>query len=53
MRESRLRWFGHVQSKDKDYISKRKLHITRPGKRERKKREDNIIWIKVRKIITR
>ena len=40
MRESRLRWYGHVMTRDKEYIGRRAMEIelTRKRKRGRQKR---------------
>ena len=35
LRESRLRWFGHVQRRDEDYVGKRTMRIELPGRRRR------------------
>lgn len=35
VRESRLRWFGHVLRREEEYVGKRILSMTLPGKRKR------------------
>lgn len=35
VREARLRWFGHVQRRDNDYIGRRMLSFELPGRRPR------------------
>ena len=35
VREARLRWFGHVQRRDSEYIGRRMLELELPGKRSR------------------
>ena len=35
VREARLRWFGHVQRRDSEYIGNRMLRLELPGKRPR------------------
>ena len=35
VREARLRWFGHVQRRDSEYIGRRMLSLELPGKRSR------------------
>ena len=35
VRETRLRWFGHVQRRDSEYISGRMMRLELPGRRSR------------------
>ena len=35
LREARLRWYGHVQRRDEEYIGKRMLEMQLPGNRRR------------------
>ncbi|KAK3548096.1 hypothetical protein QTP70_004523 [Hemibagrus guttatus] len=35
VREARLRWFGHVQRKESEYIGRRMLDMELPGRRQR------------------
>ncbi|KAF3697499.1 hypothetical protein EXN66_Car013179 [Channa argus] len=35
VREDRLRWFGHVQRRNCEYISRRMLRLELPGRRSR------------------
>ena len=35
LRESRLRWFGHVQRRDEDHVGKRTMRMELPGRRRR------------------
>ena len=35
LRESRLRWYGHVMRRDDDYIGRRMIDMELPGKRKR------------------
>ena len=34
VREARLRWFGHVQRRNTEYIGRRMLEMELPGKRQ-------------------
>ncbi|KAK3555149.1 hypothetical protein QTP86_009988 [Hemibagrus guttatus] len=44
VRETRLRWFGHVQRRESEYIGRRMLDMELPGRRQRgrPKRSDQI-----------
>ena len=35
VREARLIWFGHVQRRDREYISRRMMRFELPGRRSR------------------
>ncbi|MCJ8736382.1 hypothetical protein PDJAM_G00257730 [Pangasius djambal] len=35
VREARLRWFGHVQRREREYIGRRMLDMELPGRRRR------------------
>ena len=35
MRESRLRWYGHVMRRDQEYVGRRMMEMELPGKRRR------------------
>ena len=35
MRESRLRWYGHVMRRDKEYLGRKMIEMELPGKRKR------------------
>ena len=35
MREGRLRWYGHVMRRDKEYVGRKMLEMELPGKRKR------------------
>ena len=35
MREGRLRWYGHVMRRDREYVGKKMIEIELPGKRKR------------------
>ena len=35
VRESRLRWYGHVKMKDPEYVGNKVLEMANPGKRRR------------------
>ena len=35
MRESRLRWYGHVMRRDQEYVGKKMMEMELPGKRKR------------------
>ena len=35
VRESRLRWFGHEQRRDNEYICRRMMRLELPGRRSR------------------
>ena len=35
VREARLRWFGHVQRTDSEYIGRRMIKMELPGRRQR------------------
>ncbi|KAI5109063.1 hypothetical protein C0J45_0460, partial [Silurus meridionalis] len=37
VREARLRWFGHVQRRDMNYIGRRMLRMEPPGRRRRER----------------
>ena len=41
MRKGRLRWYGHVMRRDKEYVRRKMMEMELPGKRRRgRKRED-------------
>ena len=42
LREKRLRWFGHVQRRDKDDATRKILQVTVDGKRNRGR--PKLIW---------
>ena len=35
MREGRLRWYGHVMRRDKEYVGRKMMGMELPGKRKR------------------
>ena len=35
MKESRLRWFGHVMRRDQEYVGRKMMEMELPGKRKR------------------
>ena len=35
MRESRLRWYGHVMRRDQEYVGRKMMEMELPGKRRR------------------
>ena len=35
MREGRLRWYGHVMRRDKEYVGRKMIEMESPGKRKR------------------
>ena len=35
MREGRLRWYGHVMRRDKEYVGRKIIEMELPGKRKR------------------
>ena len=35
MREGRLRWYGHVMRRDKEYVGRKMMEMELPGKRKR------------------
>ena len=35
MREGRLRWYGHVIRRDKEYVGRKMIEMELPGKRKR------------------
>ena len=35
MRESRLRWYGHVMKRDQEYVGRKMMEMELPGKRKR------------------
>ena len=35
MRESRLRWYGHVMKRDQEYVERKMMEMKLPGKRKR------------------
>ena len=37
MRESRLRWYGHVMRRDQEYVGRKMMEMELPGKRRRGK----------------
>ena len=43
VRESRLRWFGHVQRRDSEYICGRMMRLELPGRRPRGRPERRLM----------
>ncbi|MCJ8737107.1 hypothetical protein PDJAM_G00020110 [Pangasius djambal] len=39
VREARLRWFGHVQRRESEYIGRRMLDMEMPGRRRRRRQK--------------
>ena len=39
MREGRLRWYGHVMRRDKEYVGRKMMGMELPGKRKRGRRK--------------
>ena len=35
MRESRLRWYGHIMRRDQEYVGRKMMEMELPGKRRR------------------
>ena len=38
-RKARLRWFGHVKRRDKDYVGRKTLEMVSPGRRKRRRQK--------------
>ena len=39
IREGKLRWYGHVMRRDKEYVGKREMEMELPGTRKRGRRK--------------
>ena len=39
MREGRLRWYGHVMRRDREYVRRKMMEMELPGKRKRGRRK--------------
>ncbi|KAK3517060.1 hypothetical protein QTP86_004225 [Hemibagrus guttatus] len=48
VREARLRWFGHVQRRESEYIGRRMLDMELPGRRQRGRPKRS--WVHVRRL---
>ncbi|KAK3547011.1 hypothetical protein QTP86_008801 [Hemibagrus guttatus] len=45
VREDRLRWFGHVQRRESEYIGRRMLDMELPGRRQRGRPKRRLKWM--------
>ena len=56
MREGRLRWYGHVMRRDKEYVARKMIEMELPGKRRRgrpKRRFLNLVKEDMGKLVRR